>query len=173
MGVSDSMNTIDRLLSHTEGPSTPVTERDLTRARSSAYIVHGNFRELATMCDDITTTGVVVADAQSDKTDVENEVYRRVHNYLSAFYSYNEQIQTILRKRLEENIHKGYFLPERDDKSAPSTFDGGRSSGVSETIFNTATIGVSLSYANGRVSRRDTIISGSRNGISKRLRKGT
>lgn len=173
MGVSDSTNTIGQLLSHTKGPSTPVTERDLTRARSSAYIVHGNFRELATMCGDITTTGVVVTDAESDKTDVENEVYRRVHNYLSAFYSYNEQIRTILRKRLEENVHKGYFLPERDEKSAPSTFDGERSFGDSETTFNTAITGVSLSYTNGRTSMRYTIISNSRNSISKQLPKGT
>lgn len=119
MSESGSTNTIDQLLGHTEGPSTPVTDRDLTRARSSAYIVHGNFRELATMCDDITTTGVVVTDAESDETDVENEVYRRVHNYLSSLYSYNEQIRMILCDRVEEDVHKGYFLPSRDDKSAP------------------------------------------------------
>lgn len=115
MEDSGSTNTIDQLLSHTEGPSTPVTERDLTRARSSAYIVHGNFRELAVMSEDITTTGVIVTDATADKTDVKNEVYRRVHNYVSSLYSYNEQIRAILCERLEEHIHKGYFLPARDN----------------------------------------------------------
>jgi hypothetical protein len=73
MGRSGSTNTIDQLLGHTEGPADPITNRDLTRARSSAYIVQGNFNELAQMCDDITTTGLIVVDEGLDKTDVENE----------------------------------------------------------------------------------------------------
>lgn len=90
MGTSGSTNTVDQLLGHKKGPSDPVTDRDLTRARSSAYIVHGNFHELAQMCDDISTTGTVIVEQGADKTDVENEVYRRVHNYVSSLYSYNE-----------------------------------------------------------------------------------
>lgn len=119
MGSSGSTNTIDQLLGHTEGPSDPVTERDLTRSRSSAYIVHGNFNQLARMCGDITTTGFIITDDGADRTDMENEVYRRVHNYVSSLYSYNEQIRAILNKRLDQYIDKGYFLPARDNKSAP------------------------------------------------------
>lgn len=76
MGGSGSTNTIDQLLGHTNGPADPVTDRDLTRARSSAYIVHGNFHELAQMCDDISITGLILVKAGTDETDVENEVYR-------------------------------------------------------------------------------------------------
>lgn len=119
MGRSGSTNTIDQLLGHTDGPLDPVTERDLARSRSSAYIVHGNFDRLARMCDDITTTGCVVADDSVDRTDVENEVYRRVHNYVTALYSYNEQIRAILNKRLGGFVDKGYFLPTPDNKGAP------------------------------------------------------
>jgi len=54
----------------------------VTRARSSAYIVHGNFHELAQMCDDISITGLVLVKEGTDETDVENEVYRLVHNIL-------------------------------------------------------------------------------------------
>lgn len=71
------------------------------------------------MCDDITTTGVIVTDTGADETDVENEIYRRIHNYLSSLYSYNEQVRAILSTCLEGDVHKGYFLPARDDKSAP------------------------------------------------------
>ncbi|NKE37307.1 hypothetical protein GWG54_16080 [Natronococcus sp. JC468] len=119
MGESGSTNTIDQLLGHTEGPTDPITDRDLTRARSSAYIVHGNFHELAQICDDISTTGTIIVEEGADKTDVENEVYRRVHNYVSSLYSYNEQIRSILNKRLNRHIKKGYFLPARDNKAAP------------------------------------------------------
>lgn len=42
------------------------------------------------MCDDITTSGLVLVQAGTDETDVENEVYRVVHNYVSPLYSYDE-----------------------------------------------------------------------------------
>ncbi|SDD71582.1 hypothetical protein E2L06_18690 [Haloterrigena sp. H1] len=119
MGNCGSTNTVDQLLGHTKGPAEPVTDRDLARARSSAYIVHGNFHELAQMCDNISTTGTVIVEQGADETDVENEVYRRVHNYVSSLYSYNEQIRSILNKRLNQHIRKGQFLPARDDKAAP------------------------------------------------------
>lgn len=119
MGTAGSTNAIDQLVGHTSGPSEPITDRDLTRARSSAYIVHGNFHELAQLCDDITITGTIVVDEGADETDVENEVYRRVHNYVSSLYSYNEQIRSILDARLTQRIGKGHFLPARNDRAAP------------------------------------------------------
>jgi len=119
MDESVSTNTIDQLVGHTKGPTEPIVDRDLTRSRSSAYIVHGNFNQLATMCDDITTTGCIVAERDAARTDVENEIYRRVHNYVSSLYSYNEQIRAILDGRLDESIDKGYFLPARGDEAAP------------------------------------------------------
>ena len=76
MDESESLNTVDQLLGHTNGPEDAMTNRDLTRARSSAYIVHGNFHELAQMCDDILTTGLIVVEKGAEDTDVENEVYR-------------------------------------------------------------------------------------------------
>lgn len=105
-------------MGHTDGPAEPVTDRDLTRVRSSAYIVHGNFNELTQLCDDI-RTGVITASREAKKTDVENEVYRRIHNYVSSLYSYNEQIRDILNERLQKHIGKQYFLPARDNKAAP------------------------------------------------------
>lgn len=119
MGRSGSTNTVDQLLGHSNGPANPVTDRDLTRTRSSAYIVHGNFNDLARMCDDITSTGVILIEKGADITDVENEVYRRVHNYVSSLYSYNEQIRDILNKLLDQYIGKEYFLPARNNKAAP------------------------------------------------------
>lgn len=119
MGGSGSTNTVDQLLGHTKGPADPVTERDLTRARSSAYIVHGNFHELAQLCDDISTTGIILVEQGTDETDVENEVYRLVHNYVSSLYSYNEQIRSILNKRLNQHVRKGAFLPARNNRAAP------------------------------------------------------
>lgn len=119
MSGSGSTNTIDQLLGHTDGPSSEIKDRDLVRARSSAYIVHGNFRDLAEMCDDIGTTGLVKTSKEADKTDVENEVYRRVHNYVSSLYSYNEHIREILNRRLSQYIGKRYFLPGKDNKAAP------------------------------------------------------
>lgn len=113
-----STNTVDQLLGHRDGPGELITERDLTRARSSAYIVHGNFNELTRLCDDI-SNGVIVVPEERDETDIENEVYRRVHNYVSSLYSYNEQIRDILNSRLEEHIDKGYFLPARENIGAP------------------------------------------------------
>jgi len=89
MGNCGSTNTVDQLLGHTKGPAEPVTDRDLARARSSAYIVHGNFHELAQMCDNISTTVTVIVEQGADETDVENEVYRRVHNYVSSLYSFD------------------------------------------------------------------------------------
>lgn len=119
MDGSGSTNTIDQLLGHTQGPAHSITDRDLTRARSSAYIVHGNFNNLAEICDDIQTTGYVAAKADANQSDVENEIFRRVHNYVSSLYSYNEQIRSILENRLRQHIRKGYFLPARDNKGAP------------------------------------------------------
>ena len=119
MSDSGSTNPIDQLLGHASGPAEPVTSRDLTRARSSAYIVHGNFNELAGMCDDISTTGLIEVPVDANTTDVQNEVYRRVHNYVSSLYSYNEQLRQILNKRLNRHIGKGYFLPARENKAAP------------------------------------------------------
>ena len=119
MSGSGSTNTVDPLLGHTEGPSSEITDRDLVRARSSAYIVHGNFRDLAEMCDDIATTGLVKTSKEADNTDVENEVYRRVHNYVSSLYSYNEHIREILNRRLGQHIGKRYFLPGKDNRAAP------------------------------------------------------
>lgn len=118
MRDSGSTNTIDQLLRHTKGPEVPIDDRDLTRARSSAFIVHGNFRDIVELCDDI-QTGVIVATAETDNTDVENEVYRRVHNYVTSLYSYNEQIRSILNDHLNQHIGKRYFLPARDERSAP------------------------------------------------------
>jgi hypothetical protein len=74
MDGAGSTNTVDQLLGHTNGPADPVTDRDLTRARSSAYIVHGNFHELAQLCDDIATNGTILVETGTDETDVENEV---------------------------------------------------------------------------------------------------
>jgi hypothetical protein len=61
-------NTIDQLLVHSPGPSNPVTDRDLTRSRSPAYIVRGDFSELAGTCDDISTPGLVVVATDADLT---------------------------------------------------------------------------------------------------------
>ena len=170
MDESVSTNTIDQLVGHTNGPTEPVVDRDLTRSRSSAYIVHGNFNRLATMCDDITTTGCIVAERDTARTDVENEVYRRVHNYVSSLYSYNEQIRAILDGRLDESIDKGYFFPHATTKGPRSTFDGALSCGACETTFSTATTGVSPSSENSQAVTRATITSTSRNGISRRPR---
>ena len=114
-----STNTIDQLLGHTNGPTATVEDRVVTRARSSAYIVHGNFDRLAQMCDDITTDGSILVAKGTNKTDVSNEIHRRVHNYLSSLYSFNEQIRNILNRYLTEDIHKGYFLPARNNVGAP------------------------------------------------------
>lgn len=119
MADAGSTNSIDQLLGHTKGPTDAILDRDITRARSSAYIVHGNFNELSGICEDITTTGLIAVERGVDTTDVENEVYRRIHNYVASFYSYNEQIRSILNKRLDEEVCKGYFLPARDNKAAP------------------------------------------------------
>jgi hypothetical protein len=35
-------------------------------------------------------------------------------------FSYNEHVRSILNKRLNQHIGKGYFLPSRDDKAAPA-----------------------------------------------------
>lgn len=119
MGVAGSTNTIDQLLREQSVPTHPITDRDVKRARSSAYIVHGNFDALARACEDVTTTGLVEVDVGVAETDVTNEIYRLVHNYVSSLYSYNEQIRDILTKRLDEEITKGYFLPDRNDAGAP------------------------------------------------------
>ncbi|WP_266083364.1 hypothetical protein [Haladaptatus caseinilyticus] len=66
MTGTGSTNTIDQLLSHTDGPSKPIADRDLTRVRSSAYIVHGNFARLDEICDDISP--------ESDYDDGESEL---------------------------------------------------------------------------------------------------
>jgi len=74
---------------------------------------------LAEICDDIATTGLVKTSKEADNTDVENEVYRRVHNYVSSLYSYNEHIREILNRRLGQHIGKRYFLPGKDNRAAP------------------------------------------------------
>lgn len=113
-----STNAVDQLLGHTAGPTEPVTDRDVTRARSSAYIVHGNFAKLVALCDDA-TTGLIRVDQETPRADVENEVYRRLHNYVAALYSYDEQIRTILNRRLPTNVGKHEFLPDRGERGAP------------------------------------------------------
>lgn len=115
-----SRNTVDQLLRERRGPDYPVTDRDVKRARSSAYIVHGNFDALARACDDIRTTGLVKVDNSANESDVTNEVYRLVHNYVSSLYSYNEQIRDILSKRLDREITKHSFLPDRNEAGAPT-----------------------------------------------------
>lgn len=119
MESGGSTNTVDQLLREQSGPAYPVTDRDIKRSRSSAYIVHGNFDALARACDDITTTGLVKVSASADESDVTNEVYRLVHNYVSPLYSYNEQIRDILSKRLDREVTKSSFLPDRNGASAP------------------------------------------------------
>jgi len=114
-----STNTIDLLLGGVVEPARPVRQRDITRARSSAYIVHGNFRELAGLCENISESGLIVADTATPATDVENEVYRRVHNYVSSLYSYNEQIRNALDNCLDVSVGKEIFLPTAADKSTP------------------------------------------------------
>ena len=118
-GEDGSTNNIDQLLGSITEPQRPVRRRDLTRARSSAYIVHGNFRELAGLCENISDSGLIVADATTPATDVENEVYRRVHNYISSLYSYNEQIRNALDNCLAVSIGKEIFLPTVAGKSTP------------------------------------------------------
>lgn len=114
-----STNTVDQLLGHTNGPESPVQDREVTRARSSAYIVHGNYDRLDQMCDSIATAGLVQVEDGTDETDVSNEIHRRVHNYLTSLYSYNEQVRDTLSRHLTEDIHKGYFLPDQDNTGAP------------------------------------------------------
>jgi hypothetical protein len=77
-----STNTIDQLLGHTNGPTTAVEDRVMTRARSSAYIVHGNFDRLAQMYDDITTDGAILVAEGTNETDVSNEIHRRSSRYI-------------------------------------------------------------------------------------------
>lgn len=117
--MSGSHNTVDQLLGHSNGPSDPIPDRTIRRARSSAYIVHGNFDRLARMCDDIETDGCVVVPRETGQTDTENEIYRRVHNYVASVYSYNEQVRSIIDARVPDNIDKGYFLPSRNQRGIP------------------------------------------------------
>lgn len=119
MGSSGSTNAIDRLLRHADGPMHPIADREIKRIRTSANIVHGNFDALARACEDITTTGLVEVKAGVPETDVSNEVYRLVHNYVSSLYSYNEQVRNLLNESVGATIDKSYFLPERGDRRAP------------------------------------------------------
>lgn len=107
------------MLRHADGPTHAVTSREIKRIRTSASIVHGNFNALVRACDDISTTGLIEVEAGVSKVDVSNEVYRLVHNYVSSLYSYNEQVRNLLSEKVEEEIHKGNFLPDKNERRAP------------------------------------------------------
>lgn len=69
------------------------------------------------MCEDIEADGCVVVPTEADQTDTENEIYRRVHNYVASVYSYNEQVRSIIDAQVPDDI--GYFLPARGERGVP------------------------------------------------------
>lgn len=117
-GDKGSTNTIDQFLQDRSGPHSRVSQYEVNRLRMSALIVHRTFYDLNELGDNIPQNGIIQSSAEQDKQTVRVEVFTRVHNYLAALYSYNEQARSLLdENHYESNINKSDFLPNPNETS--------------------------------------------------------
>jgi hypothetical protein len=98
-------------------PENTVTAGELQRLKAAQLVVHENFLELEDIFEQGLKQGIVLSDDSTDlpvtaKEYEQARVYRYLHNYLAAVYSYNEQVQRLI------NTHRGN--PDETDKPLQS-----------------------------------------------------
>jgi len=111
-----STNSIDQLLSHTEGPVGTPSKESVKRLRYSKQIVDINFTRLSGLCEDIATDGFVYYDpaTQSDTEGLRANIYADIHNYLSSIYSLVEELHQLLNSCVDKTIDKDTFVRGSD-----------------------------------------------------------
>ena len=110
-----STNCIDQLLHDANSPHLPVQQHELNRLQHSAWIVHRNFYDITKLGTNVTQDGMISSPDGLDERTIRTEVFKRVHNYLSSLYSFNEQARAIIDdKYTGRTIDKADFLPDPD-----------------------------------------------------------
>lgn len=120
-GNEGSTNSIDQLLHDASSPNLPVQQHELDRLRRSGWIVHRNFYDIDQLGADVTQNGMVSSPEGLNERTIRTEVFKRVHNYLSSLYSFNEQARTIINgKYTGREVDKSDFLPNPDGRGSAS-----------------------------------------------------
>lgn len=123
-GPSGSTNCVDQLLRDADGPNSPIKQHELERLQRSAWIVHRNFYDIDQLGANVTQDAMISAPSERDEKTIRTEVFKRVHNYLSSLYSFNEQARTIINEKyVIRKVTKDDFLPNPDETRSTSAPD--------------------------------------------------
>ena len=94
MSGQGSTNTIEQLLdAQTGGPNQAVSQDIINRVRVSANIVRQNFDQLEDFVDGKLDKDALFIVYTPSGGEAASYLYRHTHNYLSALYSFNEQVR--------------------------------------------------------------------------------
>lgn len=94
MSGQGSTNTIEQLLdAQTGGPNQAVSQDIINRVRVSANIVRQNFDQLEDFVDGKLDKDALFIVYIPSSGEAASYLYRHTHNYLSALYSFNEQVR--------------------------------------------------------------------------------
>lgn len=94
MSGQSSTNTIEQLIgTQTGGPNQSVSQDVINRVRVSANIVRQNFDQLEEFVDGKLDQDALFIVYTPSGGEAASYLYRHTHNYLSALYSFNEQVR--------------------------------------------------------------------------------
>jgi len=94
MSGQGSTNTIEQLLgTQTGGPNQSISQDVINRIRVSANIVRQNFDQLEEYVDGKLDQDALFIVYTPSGGEAASYLYRHTHNYLSALYSFNEQVR--------------------------------------------------------------------------------
>jgi hypothetical protein len=94
----------------TGGPSTDPQGDAVARIELSFTIVAESYSTLADYVDgEMADKATIAVDKSEEETNVRRAIYTHLHHYLSALYSYNEQVQTFVN----EHVSSGDEIPDR------------------------------------------------------------
>lgn len=110
--------TIQQLLTDDDTPSRQLRPADRTRLQSTIAIIDANFADLEEFIDgDLHDDAYFLVESARDEDIQRNafEVYRLLHNYLSALYSFNEAVRVTVTNYLpgDDALSKRHFDPSR------------------------------------------------------------
>lgn len=123
-GRLGSTNCVDQLLCDADSPNCTIKQHELKRLQRSAWIVHRNFYDIDQLGANVTQDAMISSPNEFDEKTIRTEVFKRVHNYLSSLYSFNEQARTIINEKYTvREVTRGDFLPNPDETRSTSAPD--------------------------------------------------
>lgn len=108
----------------TQEPSSSPQSGSVARIKLSFNIVAESYTTLASYVDgDIGDKAIISVDNSEQKEDVRRGLYTNLHHYLSALYSYNEQVRLLINECVSSSsqITKRELSPRQGD-SSPSSY---------------------------------------------------